>query len=135
MVIHMPFSSDNRGLLEPPVGLVALLCVCLGLSLYAVAVADAIETNEPDRAGPVLDAVMADIAPNGVIKPASIEPPLDNVPPGYTVQLHVETATETWAIGPQSPPGSHSASTPVSVQVAPGVRNAGTLTMEVWEDE
>lgn len=122
----------RRGQVEPTAAIVATVAVCLGLSLYAVALDGATPAEERDLAEPTLRRVHDALARGGVVSPNRSERALAVGPPGRELNLTIEAADERWTAGPPTPTGADRAARRASVMVAPGRVRAGTLRVEVW---
>ena len=122
----------NRGLVEPLAALAALFAVCVGLSTYAVVLADADSPSERDVAPPALDAVHDDVTVRGVVDPARVDRAVDSEPTGSRLNASIRTDERVWAVGPPASLHGDRASRRVSVRVGPGRVRWGGLRVVVW---
>lgn len=120
-----------RGQVEPLAAFVAMASVCLGLSLYAGVVADALPGRDSPDTEAALDAVHDRLAPNGVASPegfsAAVRPP-----DGLQLNATLTTTAERWTSGPTPPATATSASRRLSVRLAPARVRPATLRVTVW---
>jgi hypothetical protein len=130
-------ASGNRGVVEPLAALAALFAVCVGLSTYAIVLADAGVGNESDRdvAAPTLTAVHDATTVEGVVLPERLDRALAARPTGMRLAVLLTTDGRRWAAGP-SPPSTAErpdrAARPVSVRLGPGRVSVGRLRVVVW---
>lgn len=128
---------DRRAAVEPVAALIALVAVGLALGLYTVALSGA----EPEGdAGPetmALDRIEREATVGGVLRPDRLAIPEETV--GTDVAVELRTRSETWSLrggeDPPSPrgetPGGVVAERAVTVQVAPGQNEPGTLRVVI----
>jgi len=134
----MSRSSAHRGQVEPLAALVALVAVGAGLSLYAVALADA--RADRDGSDPtvetVADRTLERVAPAGVARPGRTSELPSVAPSGYRLNATLTSGDDRWTVGPSAPaagsPTASRATRPTSVRVAPGRVRAGTLRVVIW---
>lgn len=124
--------EDDRGLVEPTAALVATIAVCLGVSLYAGVLDDAIPPVERDVATPTLQRVHSTLVTGGVVYPDRLLDSDARVPPGYSLNASITTETEHWSIGPRPPQHADRARRHVSVVLTPGVIRREVLEVAVW---
>lgn len=128
----MPRSSARSGQTELA-ALVAVLAVCLGLSLYA----GVLDAALPDATGssPARTAAdrVADLARvGGVVRPGRLDRGLSAAPVGHRLNATLRAADRTWHVGPPVPSRATTATRRVSVRVAPGRVRPGQLRVAVW---
>ncbi|WP_440008819.1 DUF7285 family protein [Halomicrococcus sp. SG-WS-1] len=124
--------SPDRGQTEPLVALVAVFAVAVGLATYAGTLSSALPEAERNHARDVLPEVEAAATTNGVVDPATLRSALAAGPDGPSLAVTLSTAGERWHAGPEAPPDAETASTTVSVRVAPGAVRPGRLQVAVW---
>lgn len=123
----------DRGQLSPLPALGATVVVLAALSLYATGLYGAFpDPSDPRVAEPTLDRAVTALTVDGVVRPTDLSSALSASPAGYDAALVLSADDERWRVGPASPPAAATASTPVSVRVAPGVVVSGRLRVEVW---
>lgn len=125
-------SSRGRGQAEPTVTLAAVLAIVLGLTAYAIVLADAVPDRDRDLAEPTLVRAHDQLTSGGVADPSRLEFSRDEAPAGYDVNLTLETGDRRWAVGPLAPPSADVASRSVGVRLRPGTVRPATLAVEVW---
>lgn len=130
----MTLSSRCRGQVDPLAALAALFVVCIGLSTYAVVLADVGAGNESERdvATPTLAAVHDAVSERGVVLPARLVRALDQRPTGRRLAVVLTTADRRWRVGQSPPRLGDSATRPVSVRLGPGRVSVGHLRVVVW---
>lgn len=128
----MPRSSARRGQTELA-ALIAVLAVCLGLSLYAGVLDAALpESTAPTPARTAADRV-ADVARvGGVVRPGRLDRAAEAAPVGRRLNATLRAASRTWTAGPPVPDRATAATRRVSVRVAPGRVRPGRLRVAVW---
>lgn len=128
----MPRSS-GRGQTEPLAAIVAVVAICLGLSLY-VGVLDASLSGSDDRAvaRPALDRAERAVAPDGVAGPDRLDDARAAGPDGYRTNVTLSVGDRSWTAGPPSNGSVDVAATRVGVRTGPGAVRAGTLEVAVW---
>ena len=124
--------AGRRGQVEPLAALAALFAVCVGLSAYALVIADAGRPTDRDLAGPALATVDDAVSVSGVVRPARLDRALDARPSGTRLNVTLTTDSRTWNAGP--PPAVHGdrATRRVSVRLGPGRVRVGRLRVVVW---
>ena len=125
-------SAGRRGQVEPLAALAALFAVCVGLSVYAVVVADTGRPTDRDLAGPALATVDDAVSVRGVAHPARLDRALDSRPSGTRLNVTLTTDGRAWAVGPTPAVHGDRASRRVSVRLGPGRIRAGRLRVVVW---
>ncbi|WP_435144207.1 DUF7285 family protein [Halobaculum sp. P14] len=125
-------SSDARAVAEPTVALGATLAVVLGVSAYAVVLADTAPSTQRDRATPTLTRLYERLADGGVVGPDALDTATEAIQVDARVRVTLRAADRVWRVGPAAPPGAETAERTVSVGVAPGRVDPGTLRVEVW---
>lgn len=125
--------SSGRAQVEPLVALVAVAAVCLGLSLYAGVLDDALR-DRPERATAetVADRALAEVAPAGVARPPLLPAVEGAAPDGYLVNVTLVAGEYRVAVGPVAPDRARTATRPTGVRVAPGEVRPGALRVVVW---
>jgi hypothetical protein len=130
---HIGFSSpDDRGQTEPLAALAAVFAVVVGLTTYALVVADAGAPSDRDRAGPTLAAVHDAVATQGVVRHGRLDRALDAGPAASRLNVSLVTDWGRWTVGPPAAAGGDAASRRVSVRRGPGRTTAGRLRVVVW---
>jgi hypothetical protein len=131
--------ENSRGLVEPFAALAALFAVCVGLSMYAVVLADAgaVGESERDVAAPTLTAVHDAVTVGGIVLPARLDRALAERPTGLRLAVVLRTADRRWTVGPPLPAATDrtsqaQAQRPVSVRLGPGRLDVGRLRVVVW---
>ena len=129
--------TNGRGLVEPLAALAALFAVCVGLSMYAVVLADAGAggASERDVAAPTLTAVHDAITAGGVVLPARLDRALAERPTGQRLAVVLTSDDRRWTVGSPLPTvvdRTSQAQRPVSVRLGPGRLTAGRLRVVVW---
>ncbi len=124
--------NGNRGYIEATTGLLAVVLVATGISLFAGILTETTDQNTRIPVNATLEQVVTYSGEGGAIDPQTIEAPSELAPPGYDAQVIVKTQGQTWTHGARAPPTAVTAARPVSVRVAPGTYRAGTLRVEVW---
>lgn len=129
--------SSGRGQVEPTAALAAVFAVCVGLSLYAGVVGDAVSNGSlsvgPDRTGrQAADAVADTARSSGVVVPGKLAGALDAGPSGQRLNATLRTADRRWTAGPTPPARATTARLRVSVRVAPADVDPATLRVAVW---
>lgn len=125
--------SSDRAQTEPLAALVAVVAVCLGLSLY-VGVLDAELPGSPDRhlADAALERAESALAPSAVALPSRIDDAQAAGPEGYRTNVTLTTEGREWRAGPEAPESAGEASTRLGVRVTPSQVQTGTLRVRVW---
>lgn len=119
--------------MSPLPALGATVVVVAALSLYASSLYGAFpDPSDPRVAEPTLDRAVTELAVDGVVRPGDLSSALSVAPSGYDAAVVLVAEDERWRVGPASPPDAATATTPVSVRVAPGVVVPGRLRVEVW---
>lgn len=124
--------SRLRGQVEPLAALAALFVVCVGLSTYAVVLADTGGPTDRDLAEPTLAAVHDDVTVRGVVHPARLDRTPGDGPVGARLNVSLATGDRRWAVGPVVAAHGDRASRTVSVRLGPGRVRAGHLRVVVW---
>jgi hypothetical protein len=124
--------SERRAQVEPLAALAALFAVGVGLSTYALVVADAAPPTDRDAAGPALAAVHDEVTVRGVVRPARLDRALDARPFGARLNVSLTAGERRWAVGPTAAVHGDRASRPVSVRLGPGRIRHGRLGVVVW---
>lgn len=128
----MPRSSARSGQTELA-GLVAVLAVCLGLSLYA-GVLDAAfpggTDSTPARAAADRAADLARVG--GVVRPGRLHRTLAAAPSGHRFNVTLRAADRGWSAGPATPDRATTATRRVSVRLVPGRVRPGRLRVALW---
>ncbi|MFB6097147.1 MAG: hypothetical protein ABEJ74_07145 [Haloferacaceae archaeon] len=144
--------THDRGVVEPIPALIAAVVVCLGVSLYAGALADAVPARDREIAEPTLLRVRERLLTGGVVRPDRLGLARDAGPEGFALNVSVDAAGEQWFVGPPRPgapggaggvgrrgasvdprrTGVERARREVSVVVAPGDVRRGTLEVALW---
>ncbi|WP_254543355.1 DUF7285 family protein [Halomarina pelagica] len=130
----MSRSSARRAQVEPVAALLAVVVLCLAVSLYAGVVTDfvATDSNADGTTAIAADRAVALVAPAGVATPADLPAAVDAAPAGYRLNATLDAGGERWHLGPAAPPTAPRATRPVSVRLAPGRVVPGTLAVVVW---
>lgn len=125
--------GPDRAQLSPLPALGATVVVIAALSMYATGLFGAFpDPSDPRVAEPTLQRAVSDLAVDGVVRPTDLSTALSAAPSGYDAALVLTADDDRWRVGPASPPDAATASTPVSVRLAPGVVVPGRLRVEVW---
>lgn len=127
-----PEAQPRRGQVEPTAAIVATVAVCLGLSLYAVAIDGAVPAAERDLAEPTLRRVHDALDRGGAADPDRIGRALAAGPDGRELNVTIEAAGQRWTAGPPAPDGADRATRRTGVAITPGRVQAGTLRVVVW---
>jgi len=122
----------RRGQVEPLAAIAGVLAICIGLGMVATVFHDAAPVDDRSVAGPTLDRTAAAVVSGGTVTPKALDALDRPAPSGYRANVTVETLRTHHHRGPTPPPEADRASRPVSVQVRPGVKRPGTLTVAVW---
>lgn len=124
--------SFERAQAEPLAALVAVVAVCLALSLYT-GVLEASLPGRSDRAvgDAAIERVERAVAPAGVAQPDRVERGPDAGPEGYETNVTIEAAGERWTAGPGVPETADGARKAIGVRVGPGSVRAGRLEVHV----
>lgn len=127
--------SERRGQVEPLAALAGVFAVCIGLGIYGLVAADSASHEEQSVAEPTLERVDALLGTTGTVPTSDLNTTAAAAAPdGYAVSITIETANNQWQGGPTPPSGADHASMPISVQIRPGVVEAGSLRVEVWNE-
>lgn len=124
--------ADRRGQVEPLAALAALFAVCVGLSVYAVVLADAGRPTERDLAEPTLAAVDDVVSVGGIVHPSRLDRALASGPSGWRLNVTVAADDARWTAGPSPTVVGDRSSRRVSVRLGPGRVRAGHLRVVVW---
>jgi hypothetical protein len=114
------------------VALAATLAVVLGVTAYALVLADAVSDPHRDVASPALVRAHDRITVGGVALPARLDRARRAGPSRYEVNVSLVTLDRRWSVGPTPPRSADHATRHVGVQTAPGVVRSATLSVEVW---
>ncbi|AUV81020.1 hypothetical protein C2R22_04550 [Salinigranum rubrum] len=125
-------APSRRGQVEPLAALAALFAVCVGLSTYALVVADAGVSTDRDAAGPALAAVHDEVSVRGVVHPDRLGRALDARPLGSRLNVSLTTDGRQWTVGPDAAVRGDRAFRRVSVRLGPGRVRHGRLRAVVW---
>lgn len=125
-------SSPSRAQAEPTVTLAAVLAVVLGVTAYAVVLADVTSDSGRDLAGPTLDRVHDRLTTGGVTDPERLDGVRAAGPSGYEVNVSLVSDDARRTVGPTPPESGDHVSRSVGVRVRPGVVRRATLAVEVW---
>lgn len=130
----MSRSSTRRGQTAPIPALVAVLAVCLGISLYAGVLADAVPERDRDLAGPTLDRVADGLTETAVARPGRLSSAVERGPDGYDLRATLTAGGERWSVGPAPPESGDAdeASRGLPVRLGPGEIVPGRLRVVVW---
>lgn len=126
------WSLRTRGQVEPLAALAALFAVSVGLSTYALVIADTSGPTDRDVARPALAAVHDQVTVQGAVLPARLGRALDHGPAGTRLNVSLTTRDERWAVGPPTAAHGDRASRRVSVRLGPGRVRAGSLQVVAW---
>lgn len=126
------WALPTRGQVEPLAALAALFAVTVGLSTYALVLADTSAPTDRDVARPALAAVHDQVTVQGAAHPTRLGRALDHGPAGTRLNVSLTTSDERWAVGPESAVHGDRASRRVSVRLGPGRVRAGSLRVVVW---
>lgn len=125
--------SSDRAQTEPLAALVAVVAVCLGLSLYVgVLEAELPGSSERHLADAALERAESTLAPSAVALPPRIDDAQAAGPEGYGTNVTLTTGGRTWRAGPAAPGSADEASTRLGVRVAPSQVRTGTLRVRIW---
>lgn len=126
--------SSDRAQFEAIVGLVAVLAVGAGLTVYAETLTG-VMPGEPERetAETALDRIHGELRTAGVIDPDRIQRASKATPEGWQTNVTIMTRDRTWQHGPDPPNRTQRAARRVSVRVAPGRIDPARLTVVLWE--
>ncbi|MDG5775856.1 hypothetical protein VB773_17575 [Haloarculaceae archaeon H-GB2-1] len=129
----MARSSARRGQTEPIAALVAVVAICLGLSLY-VGVLDGALPDSRDRqvADHAVDTVERASSVAGVVRPSRLSTARSTAPDGYRCNVTLVVDDRRWTAGPAPPNRTQTASRRVSARIGPGRIRPGTLRVVVW---
>ncbi len=125
-------TAGCRGQVEPLAAIAGVFAICIGLGMVATVFHDVAPVDDRSVAGPTLDRTAATVVSGGTVTPEALNALEHPAPPGYRVNVTLETLRTHHHWGPTPPPAADQASRPVSVQVRPGVKRPGTLTVAVW---
>jgi hypothetical protein len=125
-------SGAPRGQVEPLAALAALFAVCVGLSTYALVVADAGVPTDRDAAEPALAAAHDEASVRGVVHPGRLERALDARLLGSRLNVSLTTDGRQWTVGPAAAARGDCTSRRVSVRLGPGRVRHGRLRVVVW---
>lgn len=125
-------SEHRRGQVEPLAALAALFAVCVGLSTYALVVADAGRPTDRDLAGPTLSAVEDAVTVRGIVHPTRLDRGHDRGPSGVRLNATIATDDRRWTAGPSPTARGDRAARRVSVRLGPGRVRVGRLGVVVW---
>lgn len=126
--------SSDRGQAEPLAALVAVLAVTAGLTIYAGTLDDSIR-DSPDRetVSTTLDNVRRSLQTAGIADPAKLNATTANAPAGRQMNVTLRADGQRWSRGPQPPETAESATTRVSVRLAPTEVRPGRLRVVLWQ--
>lgn len=130
-------TAVSRAQVEPTAALVAVIAVCLAISLYAGVLNGVLPSAERDLAPPALHRIADAASEHGVLLPADLTRAYRLRPAGYSVNVTL-IADRRWEYGPALPAEktadatADAASRLVSVRRGPGRIVPGTLRVEVW---
>lgn len=125
-------AAVGRGQVEPLAALAALFAVSVGLSTYALVVADAGGPSDRDVAGPALAAVDDAVTVHGSVRPDRLGRALEAGPTGKRLNATVRADGDEWTVGPPVADHGDRASQRVSVRLEPGHVRPGRLRVVVW---
>ena len=125
-------TGRRRAQVEPLAGLAALFAVCVGLSTYAIVLADAGAPSERELAEPTLAAVDDAVTSQGVVQPERLGRATEHAPSGGRLNATVAAGDRRWTVGPRPAVDGDRASRRVSVRVGPGHVYVGRLRVVVW---
>jgi hypothetical protein len=117
---------------EPLAALAALFAVCVGLSVYALVLADAGRPTDRDLAEPTLATAGDAVSVRGVAHPARLDRALDARPSGTRLNVTLTTDSRAWSVGPTPAVHGDRATRRVSVRLGPGRVRVGRLRVVVW---
>ncbi|WP_318566848.1 DUF7285 family protein [Salinigranum marinum] len=124
--------ARRRAQVEPLAALAALFAVCVGLSVYALVLADAGRPTDRGLAEPALAAVDDAVSVSGVAHPARLDRAVDARPSGTRLNVTLTTDSRAWAVGPTPAVHGDRATRRVSVRLGPGRVRVGRLRVVVW---
>lgn len=125
--------SSDRGQAEPLAALVAVVAVCLGLSLYVgVLDAELVPASDRNVAASAIERVEDTIAPSAVALPDRIDDAQANGPGGYRTNVTLTTDDHRWQAGTPVPENADSARKRLGVRVGPSRVRTGALRVRVW---
>lgn len=122
----------TRAQVEPTAALVATVVVCVGVSLYTVALDGSIPHSDRDIAPSTLERVHAALEVGGVVAPSRLDRGSRVGPTGYDLNVTLQTPEYRWTAGPPAPDAADTATRRVGVEIGPGRVRPGTLRVEVW---
>jgi hypothetical protein len=117
---------------EPLAALAALFAVCVGLSAYAVVLADAGEPTERELAAPTLETVDDAVTSRGTVRPTRLGRVTEHAPSGGRLNVTLVAGERHWTVGPRPAVDGDRASRRVSVRLGPGRVRVGRLRVVVW---
>lgn len=122
--------SSARGYVEPLAAIVSVLAVAVGVTVYAVAVADVLRPDDRAVADTVLDELLRDGRVAGVLDPARLAGA--DPPAGWTANVTLSSPAGRWTRGPVPPEAAEAASRVIAVRLGPGSIRPGRLTVVAW---
>lgn len=150
----MVVDVSSRGQTEPIAALVAVVAVCLAVTVYAGALADVFPTLESERSveEATAERVWAAISDDAVLeapdRSGDVSVPVGALPQGYYVALRVSlvgdsgrlTSVASAQFGPggdrvdvEPPPDGDRVERPVAVRTRPARVRPGRLRVVVWQ--
>lgn len=129
--------SPGRAQTEPVAAIVAVFAVCIGLLTYSGVLGDVMPPSERTLGPTTLSTVRDEMSSNGVLLPDNLPVGRRSNPAGYHLNFSLSVGSRKWHGGP-SPPhnpdaSTETATTRVSVRIAPGDVRPGRLRVVVWK--
>lgn len=122
--------SSGRGQVEPLPALVAVVAICLAVSLHAGVLDDRIAALAHDR--PPVDRTL-DRVHDRLWNGSAADPDRLAIPPIQgEANASLATATHRWTVGPTPPPDAARAARRTAVRLRPGVTQPARLRVVVW---
>lgn len=124
--------GDGRGQTSPTTALVAVVMVCLGVSLYATVLSGVSAVPDRNLATPTLERAHDALAPAGVVDPEHLRSVTDAGPNGHRLNVSVVAAGSQWHVGPVAPATADRANRRVAVRTPDDGVRPGVLYVRVW---